>query len=358
MLALAIAVVGQQGLWTNRSISVPGPRWVLSLTFGLMAVSVVLRRVRGLEALVFALAVFSIENVVHGSSQATGGFLAVTFLAYAVGAHEPWMRAVVGLAALTVAMVIHDAFDPLLVSPRDYVSALPFDVVPAAAWLSGAYLRTRRELLFELRGRADRAVLEERNRIARELHDVVAHGVTVMVLQAEAADEVMDSDPVAAHLAVQRVQETGRRSLVDLRQALGVLRSGEAQALAPQPDCAQLDTLVDRTRSLGLGVDVAWSGERELDRVVSVSVYRIVQEALTNVLRHARANRATVTIAVADTVRVVIDDDGVGAVSSPQSGSGIAGMRARAEGLGGSLHAGAAPCGGFRISVVIPRTLS
>ena len=354
MVAFAVLALGQLDLWGASNGHIVGPRWVSAVTFAVMAGAVALWRRHPLEGLLVALAVFSLTNVVLGSSQALGGFLAATVLAYGVGAHAPRRRALWGLAALVAAMAIHELFDPRLKSLGDFAGALVFDFASVGIWFVGAYVRARRELLAELKDRADRAATEERGRIARELHDLVAHGVTVMVLQAEAADEVLDSDPAVARQAIRKIQATGRTSLSELRTALGLLKQDEGRELSPQPGSEDLADLIRRTESAGLPIEYHWDGDRDIGGALSVSVYRIVQEALTNVLRHAHASAATVSVTVDHAVHIVVQDDG-GGPSPDHDGNGLPGIRARAEMFGGSMLTQAVSPHGFRVEVVMPR---
>ncbi|MCU0262043.1 MAG: sensor histidine kinase [Ilumatobacteraceae bacterium] len=250
------------------------------------------------------------------------------------------------------------------------------------AVLAGDNVRTRRAYLVELEQRAERAealraaeareaVAEERTRIARELHDVVAHSVSVMVVQAGAARHIAERDPVRAADALGTIEQVGRESLQELRRVLGVLRSGpdEVTGTAPQPDLGALDGLVAQCRDAGLRVDVIVDGPvRPVPAGVGLTAYRIVQESLTNVLKHAGPAAASVAVSYrpADlTVEVV--DDGRGAASTTRpagstgstgstgsAGHGIVGMRERAATCGGSLVAGPRPGGGFRVRAVLP----
>jgi signal transduction histidine kinase len=240
--------------------------------------------------------------------------------------------------------------------------------IPAvAAWLLGDNLRTRRAYLRELEDRAERlerereesirrAASEEQARIARELHDVIAHNVSVMVVQAAAGDDVFDSHPEKARAALRSIDRTGRSALTELRRLLGAVRPHDEDRLEPQPGLAALDTLAERMRAAGLPVTLHVQGA--LDGVpdgVSLSAYRIVQEALTNTLKHAKASRAEVGVRrTADSVELEIVDDGVGNGSGDAGGQGLIGMRERVSLVGGSLDSGPGPSGGFRVRATLP----
>jgi signal transduction histidine kinase len=214
--------------------------------------------------------------------------------------------------------------------------------------ICGRVLRSRNDLNRRLheqadeleRNRAEReraAVLGERTRIARELHDIVAHDVSVMLVQAQAAHRTARTDPERARSAIAAVEETGREALGELRRLLGVLRRGDEElALAPQPSLARLPTLVERIGAAGLAVDLEVSGERlALTPGVDAAAYRIVQEALTNVVQRGGASHAAVHVAYdPGAVELVVSDD------SARDGAAIVGLRERVALYGGELHAG------------------
>jgi signal transduction histidine kinase len=235
-------------------------------------------------------------------------------------------------------------------------------VVFFAVWYVGRRLRLRAERAVlqerELRERERRIVTEERSRIARELHDVVAHRVSLMTVQAGAAKTVAADDPVAAARAMGAVEEAGRQALDELRHLLGVLRpSTVADDTAPQPGLADLPALMARMREAGLDVDLDIDGVTcGLPARVELSAYRIVQECLTNVVKHAGPGARTgvrLTTEGRDLV-VEVRDDGSGATSLPGAGHGIVGMRERAQLLGGSLDVGPRPDGGFAVRARLP----
>lgn len=272
-----------------------------------------------------------------------------------------WLRpARVSLWGLAGALVLTAAV-PLLGGQR----------VPALLWACGALLAWSWGALGRARdaGRqaeARRAVLEERARIARELHDVLAHTVSVMVVQAAAADDVFDSSPVKARQAVRELEACGRRALGELRHFLRSVDVDGGQAGVeggggePQPGLGDLDRLAGVMGAAGLDVVVRCEGLDGLRAVSSVelSVYRIVQESLTNVLRHAGAGRAEVLVSAGGgRLLVEVRDDGWGGggrLVGRGGGRGIAGMRERAALLGGSLEAGPGPGGGFVVRVLLP----
>jgi signal transduction histidine kinase len=229
-------------------------------------------------------------------------------------------------------------------------------------WYVGRRVRIRGERAAQLErehaAEARRAVVEERTRIARELHDVVAHRVSLMTVQAGAAKTVAADDPEGASQAMQAVETAGRQALDELRHLLGVLRpEAEAEELGPQAGLADVPRLVEQSRAAGLDVTLTMDGEpADLPARVDLSAYRIVQEALTNALKHAGPGARTEVRLHTDDHRVDIEvlDDGRGATMLTGSGHGIIGMRERALLLGGRLDAGLRPGGGFQVVARLP----
>lgn len=265
------------------------------------------------------------------------------------------------------------------VSGIESILFVMFLMVPfALAWVMGDSLRTRRAYYAQLVERNQRleqeraaqakvAVAAERARIARELHDVVAHNVSVMVVQADGAAYVMDAAPEQAKEALQTISGTGRLALAEMRRLLGVLRTGEPQEsedYVPQPDVEQIEVLVEQVRAAGLTVDFEVEGApRKLPSGVELTAYRIVQEALTNTRKHGGpAAKASVRLVYFDDgLGLLVEDDGRGAArelytdgGADGAGHGLIGMRERIGMVGGTLDAGPRPGGGFRISALLP----
>ncbi len=222
--------------------------------------------------------------------------------------------------------------------------------------------------------RARRAALAERLRIARELHDIVAHHLTVVVIQAQGAQRAAGRDPAMAKAAMADVERTGRTALDEMRHLLGLLRSGEpadagdaretnaaapGAAYLPPFGLADIDDLAEGMRGAGLPVTVLRRGEpRDVPEAIGLTAYRIVQESLTNVLKHAGPAAATVELDFATELGVTITDDGRGASAAlgavPGAGRGAAGLRERVAALGGRLSIGPRPGGGYRVHATIP----
>jgi signal transduction histidine kinase len=251
-------------------------------------------------------------------------------------------------ALIAVAIVIGT---PIVVRGRTHAGELvPIFALFLAAWFWGENNRAR-ELEREERARSSAAA--ERARIARELHDVVTHNVSVMVVQAAAGNDVFDSHPDGARDALRAVEETGRRALGELRRLLDV-EAGDGTL--PQPGLARLDELVGQVRRAGLAVELHVEGTSfPLPEGIDLSAYRIVQEALTNTLRHAQASHATVHVRYGTReVEVEVTDDGIGDSAPGESGRGLLGMRERVALFGGDLRVGGRPGGGFAVRATIP----
>jgi signal transduction histidine kinase len=293
-------------------------------------------------------------------------FAAVVIAAYSVGAHTAGLRARQGIALLlgaagaaAVASVAtgHGVVD--LLSPVFWV---------LAAWTVGRVIQGRRRRTLELETlareleaqrdlQARAAVAVERGRIARELHDVVAHNVSMMVVQAGAAARVLEGDQPHVRDALAAIADTGRATVDEMRMLLGVLRSGEdGLALRPQPGVADLEQLVSGIRETGLPVELLLEGDPvPLSQGIDLSVFRIVQEALTNVVKHAGPARAQVTVRYRDSaVELEVVDDGSGGGDGGGTGHGLVGIRERVAMFGGELAAGPRRGGGFAVRARLP----
>jgi signal transduction histidine kinase len=205
--------------------------------------------------------------------------------------------------------------------------------------------------------RARLAVSDERARIARELHDVVGHSVSVMTVQASAVRRLLEPDQEKEREALLVVEQTGREALAEMRRMVGVLRRPEeAPALAPQPSLEHLDKLVAQAREAGLPVELQIEGTPEqLPAGVDLTAYRLVQEGLTNALKHARAEHAVVLVRYSDGhVELTVSDDGPGGGDGDKGGHGLVGMRERVSVYGGELEAGPRPEGGYQLRAKLP----
>jgi signal transduction histidine kinase len=253
----------------------------------------------------------------------------------------------------------------VLSSGLDFGAGAARIVLLIAAALLGDSVGSRRAYVREIEEKAARlereresetrrAAAEEQARIGRELHDVIAHALSVIVVQAGAADDAFDLDPERAREPVRAIDAAARAALADLRRVLGVLQ--ESAEYEPQPGLARLDQLVQQVRATGLDVAVEIQGAtKPLPTAVDLSAYRIVQEALTNTLKHAAAEHVRVRIRYGDQLELEVRDDGRRTANGAGGpGRGLVGMRERVALLGGTLATGPAPGGGYRVSAEIP----
>ena len=295
--------------------------------------------------------------------------VAILVAVYSVAAYGDRWVSLAGLAAAAVGLAAVQLTPGRVQAPTVVSNGL----VIGAAWLLGHFVGVRRAYTARLertaeleRARAElarRAVVEERLRLARELHDVVAHSISVIAVQSGVGAHVAATQPEEAAKALAAIEVTSRAALTELRRLLGVLRQeGEPQgSLAPVPGLADLDGLLAEVAKAGLGVRLRVEGTPSpLPAGVDLSAYRIVQEALTNVVKHAGPARAQVVVGYRDQdVRVEVTDDGRG-VTAPTSngrarvGHGLIGMRERVQVFGGDLEVGPRPGGGFRVAARLP----
>jgi signal transduction histidine kinase len=295
----------------------------------------------GLITVLFGIAAFVLMGMLRDRNQALAG------LAFGVG---------------VVAIVAHN-------DPKAGVGNFVFvSIVFSIAWLIGFLVsrtfheaeRARERAARAEREREERALLavsDERARIARELHDVVGHSVSVMTVQASAARRLLRPQQEKEREALLVVEKTGREAMAEMRRMVGVLRRPEeAPALAPQPSLEQIETLVDHTREAGLPVTLRIEGDPvQLPPGVDLTAYRLVQEALTNTMKHAQASSAEVVVRYGDgDVELTISDDGVGGADGDSGGHGLVGMRERVSVYGGELEAGPRADGGFRLRARLP----
>jgi signal transduction histidine kinase len=330
-------------------------------TIALVTLPVTLRR-RSAVSVVWFIGLALMANLMAGFNNSffeNFALVAALYTAFAQGRNARW------IAAIAVALVIGVTAGIFLGWHNDghvTLSDLPYNWLLFALPGGLAYgVRTRRAYVTQLEERstmlAREAAAAERNHIARELHDVIAHSVSVMVLQATAGGRLARRAPDQTVEAFDVIQETGRRALSDLRRVVGVLRAddGESAALAPQPGLDQLGALVDEIRRAGLAVDVRVDGgRRALPPGVELSAYRVVQESLTNVLKHADASMAAVVVTFnSNTLEIEVCDDGSGPREPALGGNGLKGMRERVGLLGGDFHAGRVDHG-FRVLARLP----
>jgi signal transduction histidine kinase len=314
----------------------------------------------------FALAgMFALHHALWGDEVTLAGMAALLIAVYSVAAHERSLaRACAGGLVLGVA-----ANTDLIAGGLGHDSFWPFRLLfLAGAWLAGWVVHRRQLQVGELTHRAvllarDReeraaaAVARERARLARELHDVVAHSVSVMVVQAGAAEQVLGSDPERAREPLRHIQATGRQTVVELRRLLGILRQGDHElATAPQPSLGQLDGLLADARHAGVPVSATVQGTAmQLPPSIDLSAYRIVQEGLTNVIKHAGHAHAQVLIRyTGHALELQVIDDGPGGPAGQSTGHGLLGVRERVALFGGTFQAGNRAEGGFGLRALLP----
>jgi signal transduction histidine kinase len=355
------AILTAVAVWSPSRAAV-GPWWMLMLLPVLMGAPLVLRRRAPLLAWIALLMVIVTQYLITRQPPQNEDYIIVLFAGYSLGAHASLQRAIVGLGAGAVIIPITRQAALTIFPRHSGTIGLGLDVIPIlACWLVGVVVRARRHSVSltrrnaVLQQQAEQAVAAERARIARELHDIVAHHLSVIVLQAAGA-RASGRQPEAA---LEKIENNGRQALTETRRLLAVLRdTGEQTALNPHPGIGELGTLAATLRATGLPVSLNISGDRAaMPAAVDVSVYRIVQEALTNVLKHAGHARADVTVCCEDeAVTIEITDDGTAQPSDHTlaGGLGLAGMRERVAIFSGEMHAGFRTGGGFTVRARLP----
>jgi signal transduction histidine kinase len=359
--AALVVVLAQLDVWTPAlRTHLNGPRWLAFLVLTCLGPALLLRRRRPLLTTVLITVAtvtwWTVEGVPPIASAVT---VAVMVSSYSLGRWEPSrVRALTGLVIITAALAAHLLLNPATRSWAAARDELPWALVVIVLWLLGAYLRYRSLYVDGLRAAAAH---QERTRIAREMHDVVAHGLSVMVIQAEAAEEMITANNHdQAQVCVRKVQLTGRESLADLRSTLYALRDETGTQWHPQPSLDGLDDLVASVREAGLTVDLAVVGTpRPVTPHVGLVAYRLVQEALTNTIRHSTAKAVTVTLTYdLDDIVVQVLDHGPRRGSHHQApngtGSGLTGMTERVASVRGQIVSGPDGDGGFQLRARLP----
>jgi signal transduction histidine kinase len=371
-LAIGLAALLQIEVWTIDPSHPPGDvggdvyssgeRAAAAAAGLLLTVSLGWRRRAPLLVLAVGIATSVVATAVPLLDAATTPAVALVVAAYSVGAHANGLRAVIGVAGVGALIAANAAAD------FSAGNVLFIAMILGGAWLAGRAMQYRREreralerltvdLEREREEKARAAVAEERVRIARELHDVVAHAISVIVLQARGGRRSLAADPEETREALDTIEATGSAALAEMRRLLGMLRTDDEEiALAPQPSLRYLDALAAQVRDAGLPVEVSIEGQPvELPPGVDLSAYRIVQEALTNALRHAGPATARVVVRYGDhDVELEIADTGVGVGPADGAGHGLVGMRERVSLYGGKIEAGPRDGGGFAVRARLP----
>jgi signal transduction histidine kinase len=373
LLALALAGTAQYEIWAHPLFDdgIPGPRLPNAVLLLLITVPLAWRR-RAPTA-VFGLVLTSVGLQVSLIDEARSDqppfqlWIALLVVFYSLGAHAERGRALVA-GALGGSVFLGGDLVQLISGSAGLEETVPAWFMLAAAYGVGFALRGQRVQSTLLAHRAERlerereqkarlAVAEERVRIARELHDIVAHAISVVVVQAQAGQRVLEGEQASAREALGSIETTGRQALVEMRRLLGILRKEDRElALAPRPSLAYLDVLAERVREAGLPVELHVQGEsKPLPPGVDLSAYRIVQEALTNTLKHAGPASAQVIVRYrAEEVELEISDDGRGSVDGREDGHGLAGMRERAALVGGNVESGSNGGRGYSVRAWLP----
>ena len=350
-------------LWDTADL----PRAVPSALLGALALA--LRRKTPLVAFLMTWGgSWAVLRFAPGLDNDSAGFILIFFISlYSLGrysrGHEVWLG---GLCVLGYILLF------LLGDPTANVNA-PSDIgfstlFVGTPWAAGMAIRLRKDreqaltahneqLQQDQEAQATRAVAAERSRIARELHDVVSHAIAVTVLQARGGRKMLGVDADAVRRSLDAIEHTNAQALGDMRRLLAILRDTEdGSPTGPQPSLARLDSLLDQVRNSGLPVELSVSGNgHEVPPGVDLSAYRIIQEALTNVLKHAGPAMATVSISYgSETLDIVVTDDGKVGTNGDARGHGLIGIRERVAVVGGEVDAGPASHGGFVVRAHLP----
>jgi signal transduction histidine kinase len=364
-VALALLVVKLGGMATGGQ---PGGGLASWLLAPLWTLPLAWRRRSPLAVALVIAATNAAEVGLVGSYDSIVFLAAFLLVPYSLAAHERnAARMTAGLAALVASGGVSQAAQPSPGSTRDWLTTIAGDlaltVVPFLVGLALRQQRLRAEALEQLavqlererEERARAAVAEERTRIARELHDEIAHAMSVIAVQADAAEGALARDPALVERPLLAIRDTAREALADMRRVLGGLRSGEQAQLAPEPGLARLGSLLEQTRAAGLEVDLRVEGEPvPLPPSLDLAAYRVLQEGLTNVRKHAAARRVEVVVRYErDEIAVEVSDDGAGAGAGGGTGRGLAGIRERVALLGGEFVAGPR-ARGFALRVTLP----
>jgi signal transduction histidine kinase len=301
-----------------------------------------------------------------GHFEAGSSLLVILVSAYSVGAHNQNLRVSLAAGLIFAAASGFGPGQPAAQMWPDFAFSAVLVLLPLSVGVSmrrqvrRAVLAERRTVTLEFtqQQRAHEAVQQERRRIARELHDIVSHGLGLVVLHAGVADRVLDTDPARARESLQLIRETGQEAIREMGTLVNLAREDTAASRDPQPNLTDVERLVATTRAAGLNVRLVRLGEqRPLTAAVELNAYRVIQEGLTNALKHAGA--ATVTVALRyqpDGIDVEVTDDGASGTAGGGGRHGLLGLRERVAVFGGTFDAGGAPEGGWTLRATFPTT--
>lgn len=352
-LALAVAVLGQAEVWANARIHPRGTAAACELVLGIALAwrrrfPLVTLLVVGIASTAEALAGVPLQEPLV---PLVASVIAIYSLVSSASAERAFAGAVIGLAAIAVQTA----------SQHKGIGNFLFGLVfLLAAWVSGrtVHARTSRaeQLEHEQEAREAAAAEGERRRIARELHDIVSHNLAMLVVQAGAAEQLLERDPQRAREALRSIRQTGHEAIGEMGTLLSLVRGATSDSRDPQPSLADLEGLIEKTSEAGLPVELEIVGQRvPLAPAVELSAYRIVQEGLTNALKHAGGAKTRVAIRFRpEELELEVSDDGGGANGTTGSRRGLAGMRERVEVFGGQLAAGPRSDGGWTLRATLP----
>ncbi|HZQ49567.1 MAG TPA: histidine kinase [Candidatus Dormibacteraeota bacterium] len=360
-VAIALAMLGELdawfGLWR-------GPRGVNALVVPVMAMSLAWRRRRPLVMLAIVMGGVVLLSLAFGGSE-TSTLVFITVVAvYSAAAHLSDRELPVAVALMVAAVAVHDLRDPQI---QTFSDAIWTTILWTLTFLVGLGMRSRQaqtraleneagKLRQERETAAAEAAAEERRRIARELHDIISHSLGVVVLQAGAAEQVLERDPDRARDALKSIRSSGLAAIEQMGTLLGLVRGDPETSLEPQPSLADLNALVATTKAAGLRVDLSIEGTvRTLPAALELSAYRIVQEGLTNSLKHAGPVAAHVIVSYRPSeLAVEVTDEGGSAADGFGSGRGLAGIRERVAVFGGQLQVGPRSNRGWTLRAAFP----
>ena len=345
------------GLWL-------GTRWVNALAVPVMALSLAWRRHRPLAMLSIVMGGVVLLSLAFGGSE-TSTLVFITVVAvYSAAAHLSDRELPVAVALMVAAVAVHDLRDPQI---QTFGDAIWTTILWTLTFLVGLGMRSRQAQTRALENEADKlrkeretaaveAAAEERRRIARELHDIISHSLGVVVLQAGAAEQVLERDPDRARDALRSIRSSGLAAIDEMGALLGLVRGDAETSLEPQPSLADLKALVATTAEAGLRVELSIEGvPRALPAAIELSAYRIIQEGLTNSLKHAGPVAARIIVSYRPTeLAVEVTDEGGSATHGFGSGRGLAGIRERVAVFGGRLQVGPRPNGGWSLRAAFP----
>lgn len=339
-----------------------GPKPANVVVVAAAGLVLVWRRRRPLLSLAGVLGGFVLLSLLFGSSQTSSSIFIGAVAVYSAAVYAS--NAPVTIVMLAAAVAIRDLNDPAISSVGESLWSSTFVLLTFLAGLAGRALRQQRRKVDERERALEReeselaaaAVAEERRRIARELHDILSHNLSVLVLQAGAAEQVLERDPASARRALRWIRETGQEAIGEMNTLLGLVRGEPDASREPPASLGDIDKLVAKASDMGIVVDLAIQGEqRRLPGGIELSAYRVVQEGLTNALKHSSPSRARILLRYGENQLVVeIQNDGLRTKNGHGSKRGLAGLRERIAIFGGELEAGPDRDGGWVLRAVFP----